>query len=81
MYKVSRNDEFYFLYQICAWWLILFAQLSVEGGTEEEKKGRQKRGGKGLVHTKKTTGKSGPKKINVSRAPRGKKKSVTGKWI
>jgi len=54
-------------------------QLSIGGGGggEEEKKGRQKRGGKGLVHAKKPGGKAGPKKICLSRAPRGKRKSVT----
>jgi len=52
--------------------------LVVGGGEEgEEKKGRQKRGGKGLVKAKKPAGKTGPKRILLSRAPRGKKKSVT----
>jgi len=48
------------------------------GSTNEEdlKKGRQKRGGKGLVKTKKNE-KKGPTRICLSRAPRGKKKSVT----
>lgn len=41
---------------------------------EEEKK-RQKRGGKGMIKTKKKE--DGPKQVCVSRAPRGKKKSVT----
>lgn len=41
---------------------------------EEEKK-RQKRGGKGIIKTKKKE--EGPKQVCVSRAPRGKKKSVT----
>lgn len=57
----------------------LYLQLLVSGpggGGEEEKKGRQKRGGKALVKVKKP-GKSGPKRICLSRAPRGKKKSVT----
>jgi len=74
--------EYFPDYDKCRQWLEAnlpseLGKLAVEGGTEEEKKGRQKRGGKGLVHTKKPTGKAGPKKINVSRAPRGKKKSVT----
>nr|CAD7438425.1 unnamed protein product [Timema bartmani] len=43
-------------------------------GAEEEKK-RQKRGGKGMMKTKKKE--DGPKQVYVSRAPRGKKKSVT----
>ena len=44
------------------------------GGGEEEKK-RQKRGGKGIVKPKKKE--EVTKQICVSRAPRGKKKSVT----
>jgi len=47
-----------------------------EASGEEAKGGRQKRGGKGLVKQKKP-GKSGPKKVCVFRAPRGKRKSVT----
>ncbi|XP_076306254.1 density-regulated protein [Tachypleus tridentatus] len=49
-------------------------QLDQQGAGEEEKK-RQKRGGKGIVKTKKKTEKE--KRICLSRAPRGKKKSVT----
>lgn len=45
-----------------------------EGAGDEEKK-RQKRGGKGMMKTKKKE--DGPKQVCVSRAPRGKKKSVT----
>lgn len=45
-----------------------------EGGAEEEKK-RQKRGGKGIMKAKKKE--DGPKLVCISRAPRGKKKSVT----
>lgn len=44
------------------------------GGTEDEKK-RQKRGGKGMLKTKKKE--EVQKLVTVSRAPRGKKKSVT----
>ncbi|XP_051160484.1 density-regulated protein homolog isoform X1 [Leptopilina boulardi] len=44
------------------------------GGGEDEKK-RQKRGGKGMLKTKKKE--DIPKLVTVSRAPRGKKKSVT----
>lgn len=44
-----------------------------EGGEDEKK--RQKRGGKGVLKTKKKE--EVPKKICLSRAPRGKKKSVT----
>lgn len=47
---------------------------SSEGGQEEEKK-RQKRGGKGMIKAKKKD--DVPKQVCVSRAPRGKKKSVT----
>lgn len=48
------------------------------GGSEEdggEEKKRQKRGGKGIVKAKKKE--DGPKQVCISRAPRGKKKSVT----
>jgi hypothetical protein len=48
-------------------------QVREEGGEEEKK--RQKRGGKGMIKTKKKE--DGPKQVCVSRAPRGKKKSVT----
>jgi translation initiation factor 1 (eIF-1/SUI1) len=44
------------------------------GGGEEEKK-RQKRGGKGIMKARKKE--DGPKQVYISRAPRGKKKSVT----
>lgn len=44
------------------------------GGSEDDKK-RQKRGGKGMVKAKKKD--DIPKSIKLSRAPRGKKKSVT----
>lgn len=45
---------------------------------EEEEKKRQKRGGKGMVKAnKKKEGSDKEKRITVSRAPRGKKKSVT----
>lgn len=43
-------------------------------GSEDDKK-RQKRGGKGMVKAKKKD--DVPKSIKLSRAPRGKKKSVT----
>jgi density-regulated protein len=46
-----------------------------EGGGEDDKK-RQKRGGKGMLKTKKPK-EEVTKRICVSRAPRGKKKSVT----
>lgn len=47
---------------------------SGEGSNEEEKK-RQKRGGKGMIKAKKKE--DLPKQVCLSRAPRGKKKSVT----
>ncbi|KAJ9587673.1 hypothetical protein L9F63_018889 [Diploptera punctata] len=46
-----------------------------EGGGGEEEKKRQKRGGKGIMKAKKKE--DGPKQVCISRAPRGKKKSVT----
>lgn len=57
----------------------MFAFLSISdeeenAGGEEEKK-RQKRGGKGMLKSKKKE--DVPKLVQVSRAPRGKKKSVT----
>lgn len=47
---------------------------SAAGGADDDKK-RQKRGGKGIIKTKKKD--DLPKKLCLSRAPRGKKKSVT----
>lgn len=47
-----------------------------EGGAGDDDKKRQKRGGKGMMKAKKSK-EDGPKKVTVSRAPRGKKKSVT----
>ena len=56
-------------------------QTETSGGgpaIEEEEKKRQKRGGKGMVKAnKKKEDNDKEKKITVSRAPRGKKKSVT----
>lgn len=58
-----------------------FSKVKLEGdvdgdaATDEDKK-RQKRGGKGMLKAKKTK-EGGPKKVCVSRAPRGKRKSVT----
>lgn len=46
-----------------------------DGATDDDKK-RQKRGGKGMLKVKKPK-EDGPRKVTVSRAPRGKKKSVT----
>lgn len=47
-----------------------------DGGATDDDKKRQKRGGKGIMKAKKSKD-DGPKKVCVSRAPRGKKKSVT----
>lgn len=76
--------EYYPEYEKCKQWLernlpTEFEKVKVEddaneGGGEEEKK-RQKRGGKGIMKVKKKE--DGPKQVCVSRAPRGKKKSVT----
>lgn len=61
-----------------------FSKVKIDGdagtedasGTADDDKKRQKRGGKGMVKAKKTKD-DGPKKVCVSRAARGKKKSVT----
>lgn len=77
--------EYYPEYEKCKQWLeknlpnefekvVKVGDKEEEGGGEEEKK-RQKRGGKGIVKPKKKEEVN--KKICVSRAPRGKKKSVT----
>lgn len=53
-------------------------ETSEAGTGEEEEKKRQKRGGKGMIKAnKKKDDTDKDKKICVSRAPRGKKKSVT----
>lgn len=51
------------------------ATVDASGAADDDKK-RQKRGGKGMVKAKKTRD-DGPRKVCVSRAARGKKKSVT----
>lgn len=53
---------------------VKISEETTEGAQEEEKK-RQKRGGKGMIKAKKKD--DVPKQVCVSRAPRGKKKSVT----
>lgn len=57
-----------------------FSKVKIGDATEdaagEDKKKSQRRGGKGILKAKKTK-EDGPKKVCVSRAPRGKKKSVT----
>lgn len=85
--------SFYPEYEKCKKWLeknlpTEFAKLNLggsdatEGGnggdTEEKKKSSQKRGGKGMIKTnKKKDEENLQRKICLSRAPRGKKKSVT----
>jgi hypothetical protein len=56
-----------------------FAKLSMEGDDKdgEDGKKRQKRGGKGMVKVKKKESDKTEKKVMLSIAPRGKKKSVT----
>ncbi|KAK6625484.1 hypothetical protein RUM43_005782 [Polyplax serrata] len=79
--------EYYPEYEKCKQWLeknlpnefekvvkVVDKEEEGGGGGEEEKK-RQKRGGKGIVKPKKKE--EVTKQICVSRAPRGKKKSVT----
>ncbi|KRT80848.1 hypothetical protein AMK59_6238 [Oryctes borbonicus] len=76
--------EYYPEYDKCKQWLeknlpsefekVKIGDESSEATGEEEKK-RQKRGGKGMIKTKKKE--DGPKQVCISRAPRGKKKSVT----
>ncbi|XP_056644280.1 density-regulated protein homolog [Diorhabda carinulata] len=73
--------EYYPEYEKCKQWLEVnlpseFEKVKIgdDNPVEEEKK-RQKRGGKGMIKTKKKE--DGPKQVCVSRAPRGKKKSVT----
>ncbi|CAH1970854.1 unnamed protein product [Acanthoscelides obtectus] len=73
--------EYYPEYDKCKQWLEKnlpseFEKVKIgdDNPVEEEKK-RQKRGGKGMIKTKKKE--DGPKQVCISRAPRGKKKSVT----
>ncbi|XP_017770431.1 PREDICTED: density-regulated protein homolog [Nicrophorus vespilloides] len=76
--------EYYPEYEKCKTWLeknlpsefekVKIGDDGADGAGEEEKK-RQKRGGKGMIKAKKKE--DGPKQVCVSRAPRGKKKSVT----
>lgn len=74
--------ELYPEYEKCKQWLeknlpTEFEKIKIgdENNPVEEEKKRQKRGGKGMIKTKKKE--DGPKQVCVSRAPRGKKKSVT----
>lgn len=81
--------EYYPDYEKCKIWLeknlpAEFSKVKIGGdaatddasGTADDDKKRQKRGGKGMVKAKKTRD-DGPRKVCVSRAARGKKKSVT----
>lgn len=54
--------------------LLSLTECKSDEGQLEEKK-RQKRGGRGIIKTKKKQ--AGPQKVCLSRAPRGKKKFVT----
>ncbi|XP_046995423.1 density-regulated protein homolog isoform X2 [Schistocerca americana] len=84
--EIYRYCEYYPEYEKCKQWLErnmpsefekvlkLGDKDENEPGGEEEKK-RQKRGGKALMKAKKKE--DGPKQVCISRAPRGKKKSVT----
>ncbi|XP_032683884.1 density-regulated protein homolog [Odontomachus brunneus] len=79
--------EYYPEYDKCKQWLernlptefekvkLAVEDGSVEAGGGEDEKKRQKRGGKGMLKTKKKE--DVPRLVTVSRAPRGKKKSVT----
>ncbi|KAG5889965.1 hypothetical protein JTB14_020253 [Gonioctena quinquepunctata] len=74
--------EYYPEYDKCKQWLEKFlptefekVKIGDDNNPVEEEKKRQKRGGKGMIKTKKKE--DGPKQVCVSRAPRGKKKSVT----
>ena len=51
------------------------SEEGADGGGNDDDKKRQKRGGKGMMKAKKKD--DTPKQVTVSRAPRGKKKSVT----
>lgn len=55
---------------------VKIGDATTEDAAGEDKKKSQRRGGKGMMKAKKTK-EDGPKKVCVSRAPRGKKKSVT----
>ncbi|XP_012216079.1 density-regulated protein homolog [Linepithema humile] len=77
--------EYYPEYDKCKQWLernlpnefekMKLEDGSIEAGGGEDEKKRQKRGGKGMLKTKKKE--DIPRLVTVSRAPRGKKKSVT----
>lgn len=87
-FRLFQYCEYYPDYEKCKIWLEKnlpdeFSKVKIGDGIvddvtaagDDEKK-RQKRGGKGMVKAKKTK-EDGPKKVCISRAPRGKKKSVT----
>ena len=80
---VGEYCEYYPDYEGCKKWLAdnlpdQFEKLSTteEGADGEEKSGRQKRGGKGMMKAKKKEAEV-EKRIILSKAPRGKKKAVT----
>lgn len=82
LFFLKQYCEYYPEYDKCKQWLERnlpdeFEKVKIgdEGGAGEEEKKRQKRGGKGMIKTKKKE--DGPKQVCISRAPRGKKKSVT----
>lgn len=85
MYFNFQYCEYYPDYEKCKTWLeknlpTEFSKVKIDdggdGGAGDDDKKRQKRGGKGMMKAKKSK-EDGPKKVTVSRAPRGKKKSVT----
>ncbi|KAF4528798.1 hypothetical protein B566_EDAN017040 [Ephemera danica] len=79
--------EYYPEYEKCKQWLErnmpnefervlkLQGEIKEDDAAGEEEKKRQKRGGKGMLKSKKKE--ELPKRVCLSRAPRGKKKSVT----
>lgn len=83
-FLIIQYCEYYPEYDKCKIWLeknlpTEFSKVKLDdadGGATDDDKKRQKRGGKGMMKAKKSRD-DGPKKVCVSRAPRGKKKSVT----
>lgn len=85
-FQFLQYCEYYPDYEKCKIWMEKnlpneFSKVKLEGeadtaGATDDDKKRQTRGGKGMLKAKKTK-EGGPKKVCVSRAPRGKRKSVT----
>lgn len=85
-FSIFQYCEYYPDYEKCKAWLeknlpdefskVKIGDAAGDDAAGDDEKKRQKRGGKGMMKAKKTK-EDGPKKICVSRAPRGKKKSVT----